>query len=287
NTRIYLLDCHGEPVPIGVTGEIYIGGVQVARGYLNHPEQTGERFVPHPFSKDGGERLYQSGDLVRSGKDGNLEFVGRADHQVKIRGCRIEPGEVEAALGENPEIQEAAVVAHENIAGEKRLGGYVVWREGAASDVRELRGYFRERLSEYMLPSALVALERLPLTPSGKLDRKMLPAPEGRQEEAPYLAPRTPMEEMLVRVWAEVLRVERIGVHDNFFDLGGHSLIATSMISRVRSEIGIEMPLQSVFEAPTLEAFAGRILVMHLLSEQTNKLPDTVQHDDEYEEGII
>jgi amino acid adenylation domain-containing protein len=287
NWSCYVLDARRNPVPVGVVGELYIGGDGVARGYLRRPERTADRFVPHPFSKVGGERLYQSGDLVRWGKDGNLEFVGRADHQVKIRGRRIEPGEVEAALRENPEIQEAAVVAHENIAGEKRLVGYVVWREGAVTDVREVRSYLRQRLPDYMLPSALVALERLPLTPNGKLDRKMLPAPEGRQEEAPYLAPRTPMEEMLVRVWAEALRVERIGVHDNFFDLGGHSLIATSMISRVRSEIGIEMPLQSVFEAPTLEAFAERILVMHLLSGQTNKLPDTARHDDEYEEGII
>src|SRR5262249_13794149 len=232
-------------------------------------------------------RVYRTGDLVRWGKDGNLEFVGRVDDQVKIRGHRIEPGELETVLREAPCVRDAAAMVREEIAGDKRLIGYVVWREGEIGDAGELRNYLKQRLPDYMLPSALVALERLPLTANGKVDRKALPAPEGRQEEVPYLAPRTLMEEMVARIWAEALRVERVGVHDNFFDLGGHSLMATSMISRVRSEIGIGMPLQSVFEAPTLEAFAERIHVMRLLSEQSNDPPDTVRHDDECEEGII
>jgi acyl-CoA synthetase (AMP-forming)/AMP-acid ligase II/acyl carrier protein len=287
NGSCYVLDGSREPTPVGVVGELYLGGEGVARGYLGKPEQTAERFVPHPYSKDGGERLYRTGDLVRWNGDGNLEFVGRIDDQVKIRGHRIEPGEVEAALRENPEIEEAAVVVREDVAGEKRLVGYVVWREGAGAEIKELRSYLKQRLPDYLLPSALVALERLPLTPNGKLDRKMLPVPERRREEVPDLPSWTPMEEMLARVWGEVLRVERIGARDNCFELGGQSLMATSMISRVRSEIGIEMPLQSIFEAPTLEAFAERILARHLLSRPPTELPDPVRHGDEYEEGII
>jgi amino acid adenylation domain-containing protein len=257
NGSCYVLDEIGNPAPVGVVGELYVGGDGVARGYLRKPELTAERFVPQPF-QGVGERLYRTGDLVRWGKDGNLEFVGRVDNQVKIRGHRIEPGEVEAALRENPDIQETAVVAQEDVAGEKRLVGYVVWREGAVIDVGEVRSYLKQRLPEYMRPSALVALERLPLTPNGKVDRKALPAPEGRPEAIAYVAARTPMEEMLVGIWEEVLRVERIGVHDDFFELGGNSLLATRIVAKMRNVLKIEVPLRMLFEGPTIAELAER-----------------------------
>jgi amino acid adenylation domain-containing protein len=258
NGSCYVLDETGNPVPIGVVGELYIGGAGVARGYLMRPEQTAERFVPHPFSQGGGERLYQSGDLVRWGDDGNLEFVGRVDEQVKIRGYRIEPGEVEAVLGEHPGLQETAVVVREEVAGEKRLVGYLVWREGTVADVGEVRSYLKQRLPDYMVPSALVVLERLPLTANGKVDRKALPAPEGRPEGVAYVAARTPIEGMLTEIWAEVLHVGRIGVHDNFFELGGNSLLATRVVAKIRNVLKIEVPLRVLFEGPTIAALAVR-----------------------------
>src|SRR5262249_15323588 len=260
NGSCYVLDERCNPVPVGVVGELYIGGDGVARGYVRRPEQTAERFVPQPFQA-GGERLYRTGDLVRWGKSGNLEFVGRVDDQVKIRGHRIEPGEVEAALRENPDIQETAVVAHEDVAGEKRLVGYVVWREGAVTDVREARNYLKRRLPEYMLPSALVALERLPLTPNGKVDRKMLPTPDlGRSEvDDDYARARTPIEEILLEIFQEVLNVKRVGIEDSFFALGGHSLLATMLVSRIRASLGVELPLAIIVEAATIAEIAPHV----------------------------
>src|SRR5262245_37186760 len=255
NTQIYALDKEMQPAPIRVVGELFIGGAGLARGYRKRADQTAERFVPNPFG-EAGSRLYRTGDLARYRPDGNIEYLGRADHQVKIRGYRIEPGEVEAALRENPEIQETAVVAREEASGDKRLIGYVVWREGKVGDAGELRNYLKRRLPDYMLPSALVALERLPLTSNGKVDRKALPAPEGRPEGVAYVTARTPVEEMLTGIWEEALRRERNGVHDNFFELGGDSLLATRAAAQICNWLKIEMPVWVLFEGPTIAELA-------------------------------
>jgi amino acid adenylation domain-containing protein len=255
NTAVHVLDRHLRPLPVGVAGELCLGGVQVARGYLGRPDLTAERFVPDPeSSQSGGHRLYRTGDLGRRRPDGVLEYLGRTDHQVKIRGFRIEPGEIEAALLETGEVEEAAVVARPH-GGELRLVAYVVSREGGRID--ELREHLRRRLPAHFVPSAWVELEALPRTPSGKLDRQALPEPERVASED--LAPRTPAEELLAGIFREVLGLERVGVRESFFELGGHSLMATQVASRVREAFGIELPLRAVFEAPTVEALALRI----------------------------
>jgi amino acid adenylation domain-containing protein len=254
NTRTYVLDARLAPVPVGVPGELYLAGVQVARGYRGRPALTAERFVPDPFSGSGG-RMYRTGDRARWKADGVLEYLGRADQQVKIRGFRVEPGEVEAALRRHPGVTDCAVVAREDAPGTRRLVAYVA----GGADPAALRAHLRDALPEYMVPAAFVALERLPLTPSGKLDRRALPAPELGAGEDGYVAPRTAEEAALAAIWAELLRVERVGVHDSFFELGGHSLLATRVVSRVRRELGVELPLRALFEAPTLEALAARL----------------------------
>ncbi|HEU4556927.1 MAG TPA: amino acid adenylation domain-containing protein, partial [Longimicrobium sp.] len=255
NVRVYVLDAAGEPLPVGVPGEVCIGGVQVTRGYLARPALTAERFVPDPFSAQPGARLYRSGDRMRWRGDGTLEFVGRIDHQVKIRGFRIELGEIEAALRRIEGVADCVVVAREDEPGEKRLVAYVVG--GVEEGV--LRDRLRRTLPEYMVPSAFVALDALPVTPNGKLDRRALPAPELASPEEAYVAPRTPVEEVLAGIWAEVLRLGRVGVHDNFFDLGGHSLLATRVVSRVRATFKQDISIRTVFSMPTLEAMAGEI----------------------------
>jgi len=259
NTRVYVLDAALKPVPVGVGGELYIGGAGLARGYLGRGALTAERFVPSPYGD--GERLYRTGDLVRYLPDGNLEFLGRLDHQVKLRGYRIELGEIEAGLLEHGSVGQAVVVAREDVAGDKRLVAYVVAADSVAPDAGELRAHLQRSLPDYMVPSAFVVLEVLPLTPNGKVDRKALPAPEGRPEIAEYVAPRTPTEEVLAGIWSEVLRVERVGVHDNFFELGGHSLLAMRLVARVRDEFKIELPLRALFETPSAGALATRVEV--------------------------
>ncbi|MEO6194012.1 MAG: amino acid adenylation domain-containing protein [Thermoanaerobaculia bacterium] len=253
NTRMLILDPWMDPAPIGVTGELYIGGAGVCRGYLHRPALTAGKLVPDPFGT-WGERLYRTGDLARRMPDGTIEFLGRTDHQVKVRGFRIELGEIEAALLSLPAVREAVVLARENRS-EKRLVAYV------AGDVaaEELRRSLRERLPEYMVPAAFVKLAALPLTVNGKVDRQALPAPDGQSLDVEYVAPRTPVEEVLAGIWAEVLGVERVGVADHFFDLGGHSLLATRVMSRLRAAFGVEMPLRDLFEAPTVEALAARV----------------------------
>jgi amino acid adenylation domain-containing protein len=251
NTRIYIVDAHMRRVPVGVPGELCIGGLGVARGYLGRPDQTAERFVPDPFSREPGARMYRSGDLARYLTDGSIEYLGRTDDQVKLRGYRIEPGEIEAALCEHACVREAAVVLRE-AGDEKRLVAYVAGREVAPPAAAELREWLAERLPEYMVPSAFVALERLPLMPGGKVDRKALPAPERPETGAAYVAPRTPAEEVVAGIWAEVLGIERVGVDDNFFDLGGHSLLATQVVTRVREALAVELPLRALFGAPTV-----------------------------------
>ncbi|HLL47748.1 MAG TPA: amino acid adenylation domain-containing protein, partial [Longimicrobiaceae bacterium] len=255
NQRIYVLDPALQPTPLGVPGEAYVGGAGVVRGYLDRPGLTAERFLPDPFAAGPGARMYRTGDRLRWRADGTLEFIGRLDEQVKIRGFRIEPGEIEAVLTALPEVEEARVVVREDEPGEKRLVAYVV----GEVDAGELRARLRRSLPEYMVPAAFVALERLPLTPTGKLDRRALPAPERGGAGERYVAPRTPAEEVLAGIWAEVLGVERVGTAENFFDLGGHSLLATRVVARAQAALEVELPLRALFEAPTVAGLAQRV----------------------------
>jgi acyl-CoA synthetase (AMP-forming)/AMP-acid ligase II/acyl carrier protein len=278
NASVYLLDPHLQPVPIGVIGELYIGGAGLARGYLNRPDLTAESFIPNPFSSEPGARLYKSGDLARYLPDGNIEFVGRIDHQVKIRGCRVELGEIETVLGQHPAVRQVVVVAREEAAeqgyasnnrkskienpkSEKRLIAYVAARREFAPTVSDLRGFLRDKLPEYMVPSVFVILDALPLSSNGKIDRKALPAPDQARPDptGAFVAPRTRTEELLAGIWTKLLHVEKVGTHDNFFDLGGHSLIATRVISRLREEFRVDLPLRSLFESPTVAGLAERI----------------------------
>jgi amino acid adenylation domain-containing protein len=273
NVRLYVCDALGSPQPAGVAGELLIGGAGVARGYLGRAGLTAERFVPDPFSAEGGARLYRTGDRARWRADGTLEFLGRTDFQVKIRGFRIEPGEIEAVLSAHPEVREARVIVWEDAPGEKRLVAYVV----GEVEVDTLREHLRGRLPEYMVPSAFVFLDALPLTPNGKLDRKALPAPDLSSSEDRYVAPRTPVEEALAGIWAEVLKVERVGVEDSFFELGGHSLLATRVVSRIRGEFGIELPLRALFEGPTVAALAPQVEALVLARVEESKLAEALE----------
>ncbi|MFJ4246540.1 non-ribosomal peptide synthase/polyketide synthase [Streptomyces iakyrus] len=261
NTRVYVLDGRLEPVPVGVAGELFIGGLGVSRGYLDRPDLTAERFVADPFAADGA-RMYRTGDRVRWMADGRLEFLGRADQQLKVRGFRIEPGEIEAALVGHPAVGSAVVVGHGHGV-ERRLVAYVVpadQAEGAPS-ASELREWLRAGLPEYMVPSVFVELAALPLTPNGKIDRKALPEPDGRSldSESRFVAPVTASEELLAGIWSQVLGLERVGVTDGFFDLGGHSLLATQVISRIREAFGAEVPLSALFDRPTVRGLAVAI----------------------------
>jgi amino acid adenylation domain-containing protein len=257
NTRAFLLDRHMQPVPIGASGELHIGGDGLARGYLNRPELTAEKFVSNPFSDDPQARLYKTGDLARYLPDGNIEFLGRIDDQVKIRGFRVEPGEIEAILGQHPGVRESVVIAREDSAG-KHLAAYVVPRESETPAIGDLRSFLRAKLPEYMVPSAFLMLDALPRTPHGKVDRHALPPPNhsGPGPDETLVEPRNPVEKALVKIWSQVLGLERVGVHDNFFDLGGHSLLATQVISRARELYRIEISLRTFFETPTIAGIA-------------------------------
>jgi amino acid adenylation domain-containing protein len=261
NTQVYVLDDALEPVPVGVRGELYIGGAQLARGYFNRPDQTADRFIPHPFSHDGGARLYRTGDLVRYSANGVLEYDGRRDLQVKVRGFRVEVGEIEAVLKQHGSVKQAVVTVLEDDAGRKRLAAYIIAAQTSAPPAREeLRRHLKDKLPEYMIPSVFVLLDTLPLTGSGKVDRRALPAPDAEHAalaEA-FLAPRSGVEEMLAAIWSDVLGV-RAGVNDNFFELGGHSLLATQVMSRVREAFGLEIALRSLFEQPTIGELAETI----------------------------
>ncbi|HEY6802398.1 MAG TPA: non-ribosomal peptide synthase/polyketide synthase [Pyrinomonadaceae bacterium] len=259
NTQIYVLDKEQRLAPVGVAGELYIGGQGIARGYLNRPELTADRFIPHPYSREGGERLYRTGDVGRYLATGELEYSGRVDEQVKIRGYRIELGEIETVLDRHPAVSECVVVAREEATGDKRLVGYVVADEVVYEN--ELREHLRASLPEYMVPAAIVLLDHLPLNANGKVDRQALPSPEeGRlTEESNTRTPLTPTEEMLAGIWAEVLRVVQVRADDNFFDLGGHSLLATQLISRIRDVFNLELPLRVLFESPVLSHLSVRI----------------------------
>ncbi len=298
NTQVYLLDGHMHLVPIGVPGELYIGGEGLARGYLGRPDLTAERFVPNPFTGERleigdwrltrstisnlqspiSDRLYKTGDLCRYHPDGRLEFLGRIDHQVKLRGYRIELGEIEAALRQHPQVREALVALREDVPGDRRLVAYLVPDQEQRTKNKEqtseeshsqfsilnsqfsgeLRQFLRARLPDYMLPSAFVLLDALPLSPSGKLDRRALPAPSGLRPQLgqALVAPRTPAEAQIAEIWRELLRIEQVGVHDDFFELGGHSLLLTQLASRIRKGFLIDVPLHVLFDAPTVAAMA-------------------------------
>jgi amino acid adenylation domain-containing protein len=258
---VYVLDQRQNLLPVGTPGELYVGGAGLARGYLNRPALTAERFVPNPFGDTPGERLYRSGDLACFLPNGDLEYMGRIDQQVKIRGFRIELGEIEAALSAHAAVRECAVLAREDEPGEKQLVAYVVADTDAAASTSELRTHLKGRLPEYMIPSAFVRLDSLPLTANGKLDRKALPAPDAERPdvEVEFALPRSPVEEVMARVWAEVLGLERVGAHDNFFELGGHSLRATQVTSRLREVFRAEINLRDLFERPTVAELSAHV----------------------------
>jgi amino acid adenylation domain-containing protein len=255
--QVYVVDAAGEKVPMGVAGELWVGGDGVARGYLGRPDRTAERFVPDPFSGVRGGRLFRTGDRGRWREDGALELSGRFDDQVKIRGYRIEPGEVAAALRRLPDVTDAAVMAREDVPGDKRLVGYVVASAGGETEWRQA---LRRQLPGYMVPATILRLDRLPLTASGKLDRRALPAPESREPDArEWQAPRTPVEQVLAEIWASLLGRERVGRDESFFDLGGHSLLVTQAVSRIRQAFGVELPLRDLYDWPVLADLARRI----------------------------
>ena len=259
NTDIFLLDDQMQLIPIGVIGEIHIGGIGLARGYLNRKELTQEKFIPNPFSDEPHSRLYKTGDQARYLPDGNIEYIGRIDNQVKIRGFRIELGEIEAVLNQNADVQASCVIAREDIPGQKRLVAYVVLHQHCTPAISELRQYLKAKLPEYMMPNAFVVLESLPITPNGKVDRRVLPMPDLQSSIGKYVAPRTPTEEILSQIWTQVLKVEQVGIHDNFFELGGHSLLATQLVSRIRKIFQVELPLRELFATATVGELAQSI----------------------------
>jgi amino acid adenylation domain-containing protein len=259
NTQIYILDSHLQPVPLGVAGEIHIGGIQVARGYLNRPALTAERFITDPFRKDGSGRLYKTGDLGRWLPNGSIEYLGRNDFQVKIRGLRIELGEIETRLAACAGIREAVVIAREDVPGDKRLIAYLIPETGHTPDPGELRRQLAGQLADYMLPSAFVTLEQFPLSTNGKLDRHALPAPDGGSVAAQaYEAPQGPTETVIAALWQELLHLEQVGRHDQFFELGGHSLLIVTFIERLRQQ-GLSATVRLVFTAPILADMAAAI----------------------------
>ena len=257
NTQLYVLDRHLQPVPIGLVGELHIGGKGIARGYLNRPELTAQKFIPNFFSKELGERLYKTGDLARYRCDGTLEFLGRIDNQVKLRGFRIELGEIEAALLEHQEVQESVVVVQEDVPGNQRLVAYIVLNAELSTSVSELSQFLKQKLPKYMVPSAYLLLDALPLTSNGKIDRRSLPViEEFRPElEVAYVPPTTEVEQTIAAVWQEVLHQEQVGIHDNFFDIGGHSLLVAQVHNQLQ-ELLLDLSLIELLEYPTIHSLA-------------------------------
>ncbi|HET9526113.1 MAG TPA: phosphopantetheine-binding protein, partial [Pyrinomonadaceae bacterium] len=272
NTSFYVLDRFMNPVPIGIYGELYIGGVGLAYGYLKRPELTAEKFVPDPFGNEPGGRLYRTGDLMRYCESGNLEFGGRLDHQVKVRGFRIELGEVEAALSRHESVRAAVVVAREDRENEQRLVAYLVGKQLPTAS--EWRTFLIQRLPEYMIPSLFVNLEALPLLPNGKVNRRALPIPDSSRPELrrAFAAPENPTQARLVELWTNVLAVNQVGIHDDFFELGGDSILATRLVSRVRRTFGIELPLRELFWKPTVFELAA--VIEELLIAQLEDLSE-------------
>ena len=260
NTDLYILDANFNPTPIGVAGELCVGGPSLARGYLNRPDLSAEKFIPNPFGPEG-SRLYRTGDLVRYLPDGNIEFLGRIDHQVKVRGFRIELGEIEAVLDEHPRVRDVIVLAKEVRQDDVRLVAYLVFNSDEKPTVNDLRGYIKNLLPDYMVPATFVYLDEMPLTPSGKIDRKALPVPDLSRPDlqVEYVAPRNETEEKLVAICMDLLQLKKVGVNDNFFDIGGHSLLATQFMSRMRDQFHVELPLRTLFEKPTVAALAEAV----------------------------
>jgi acyl-coenzyme A synthetase/AMP-(fatty) acid ligase/acyl carrier protein len=261
NTQLYILDRYMNPVPIGVVGELYIGGAGVARGYLNRAELTKERFIADPFSKQSGARMYKTGDVARYRKDGILEYFGRVDNQVKVRGYRIELGEIEATLASAPGVKSCAVLVREDEPGNKQLVGYVVPKEGASPSAEGLQQFVKQKLPEYMAPAHFVFLSSIPLTTNGKVDRKALPAPIYGSAPAgtDFAAPRTETEKAIADIWTSLMKLERIGIHDDFFDFGGHSLMAMKAVSQIEEKFGVNLSLAEFLEAPTIAGVAEKL----------------------------
>lgn len=257
NTKVYVLDRNRNPVPVGVRGELYIGGEGLARGYLNQVELTAEKFIENPFSEDRQSRLYKTGDEVRYLPDGNIEFLGRTDHQIKIRGFRVEPGEIESALEGHFTVRKSLVAVGEDRSGEKRLLAYVVGENGRKPDAVQLGDYLKERVPNYMLPAHYLFLEALPLSPNGKIDRDTLPQPDESLAEATFIAPRNSTEQCIAEIWCTLLKLERVGVHDNFFGLGGHSLLAVQLLNRLEAGFDIKVPLDVIFDFPSVAELAA------------------------------
>ncbi|EDX71108.1 amino acid adenylation domain protein [Coleofasciculus chthonoplastes PCC 7420] len=282
NTQVYLLDAYFQPVPIGVTGELYIGGDGLARGYLNRPELTGEKFIPNPFSYQTNARLYKTGDLARYRADGNIEFMGRIDNQIKLRGFRIELGEIEAVLTQHISVQYAVVIVRKDQLGHKRLVAYFT-SNSEQSITDELRSFLKSKLPDYMIPSAFVKLEALPLTSNGKVDRRALPKSEIEDTLSnKFIPPRNSTEAQLAAIWSSVLGIDNVGINHNFFELGGHSLLATQVISRIRQAFNVELPLRALFEAPTVAELAERIetirwVIQPFASKDQNAISDDEQ----------
>ena len=290
NLRALLLGRSFEAVPVGVPGEIVVGGVGVGRGYLNEPRRTASAFVPDPFSGDLGGRLYRSGDLGRALADGTLEFRGRIDHQVKVRGFRIELGEIEAVLGRHPALREAVVAVREDDPGHQRLVGYVVAGDDRSPRLEELRGFLAEQLPDYMVPTAFVTLDALPLSANGKVDRKALPAPERRSASETYVAPRNAEEEKVAAIFRDVLKLDQVSIHDDFFDLGGHSLLAIQVLSRIREAFGVEPPLRVVFETSTVAGIAQAVQAVYWVVQSLGSGDDesgTAQEEAWQEEVVL
>jgi acyl-CoA synthetase (AMP-forming)/AMP-acid ligase II/acyl carrier protein len=283
NTQVYLLDGRGGSVPIGVPGELFIAGECLARGYLDKPRLTAERFVPDPSPSAKGGRLYRSGDLARRRHDGSIEFLGRTDHQVKLRGYRVEPGEIEAVLTEHRSVLHAAVAVPETAGKSRQLVAYVVARDGHHVSAEQLRAHMARRVPDYMVPSIVEQLETLPLTPSGKVDRAALPEPTGAGSGDGYLPPRTDVEHRLAALWSEILEVERVGIADNFFSIGGHSLSAVQVVSRVRREWGVEIPIRTLFECPTVSGLAERLEDLLWMARPRDRQPAGAER----EEGVL
>ncbi|WP_292846213.1 thioesterase domain-containing protein [Nostoc sp. NMS8] len=260
NCQIYLLDRYGQPTPLGVQGEIYIGGDSLARGYLNRTALTAERFISNPFSDVPLARLYKTGDLARYLPDGNIEYLGRIDNQVKIRGFRIELGEIEAVLSQHPDVRQAAVIAREDVKGDKRLVAYIVPQESAPT-VSELRCFLTEKLADYMIPLTFVLLESLPLTQNGKINRHALPALDNAQPQASFVAPRNELERQLAQIWSDILNVQPVGIKDNFFNLGGHSLVAVRLMVKIEQEFGKTLPIATLFQFPTIKDLANHLTI--------------------------
>ena len=289
NTQLYILDSHLQPVPIGISGELYIGGEGLARGYLNRPDLTAEKFISNPFSPNSKSRLYKTGDLARYLPDGHIEYLGRIDYQIKLRGFRIELGEIETALLQHPEVKEGVVIVREDTSNENHLVGYIVAETGQDSlqVISQLRRFLKQQLPDFMVPTIFMALEAMPLTPNGKVDRKALPEPDASRPEleANYVAPRTPIEQQIADIWMQVLNVKRVGIYDNFFELGGYSLVGIQVVSRVRQALQVEILMSNLFELPTVADLAQRVETLRWATQGTQAAEGETA--DDYEEGEL